>query len=255
MGLSIAIGGMGHAGGLALRGMIGRPVSGIAPGTLTVLGHTSSTVSLSATEATGGTGPYAHQFSHSLVSSSGPWTNWGSNYLAQTDMGLSAATVYWERMTWVDSLGNSVSQIVQVATDVAPAIPVNGPIAIDQSVYMGNQAGSSIANIRMHEQWPIIFMLGTLVSETVQILAGGTYTVYDQFGVPVSGLDGVALPHYDTAAAYNVSAYFNLLPFNVGLTPGWYSVEANIPCVGSDGIARTAEPVLRVIVHNDFDPE
>lgn len=95
----------------------------LAAGTLSVTGHTSSTVSLAMTAATSGTSPYTYQLQRApdVSGSPGTFANDGSAQTGQTSSatfsstGLTGSTTYWYRVVVTDAASatansNQVSQ-------------------------------------------------------------------------------------------------------------------------------------------------
>jgi hypothetical protein len=88
------------------------------PGTVSNTGATTTSISLSATNATGTTGSYTYQWQSRLNAAGGPWTNIsGATSLTLTNTGLSPGTAYDYQMVYTDSGGNtSTAQLLDVLT-------------------------------------------------------------------------------------------------------------------------------------------
>lgn len=111
---------------IARSGRAAGAASGLAAGTISVTAHTSTSVNLSTTAASGGTAPYNYQFQRAqdLRGSPGAWSNIGPNSTATTfnATGLTTGLKWWFRVVVTDAasnqaISNQVSQITDGARD------------------------------------------------------------------------------------------------------------------------------------------
>lgn len=118
---AVAIQGM-RKGQLPLDGFSGSPSGGgaLTPGVITLVSAGNSFLSLSATDATGGTGPYTYQWGIALHGS-GMYGSTCSGALTCFASHLVACTAYDVRLTYTDSLSNTVQAfLLNVMTTGCP---------------------------------------------------------------------------------------------------------------------------------------
>ena len=87
---------------------------------------------------------------------------------------------------------------------------------------------------------------GTL---TIQASPAPICTLYDSAGTAVTGLNGIAVTGYDTAASAGPRVWYNLdttSPAN--LAAGYYTLVFKFSAAGSDSTTRTYEPSLELQV-------
>lgn len=101
------------------------PFSTLSVGTVSLTNRTTSSIDLSSTEATGGTGPYTYQWYRSTSSGFTPGAGnilAGQTSLALSDTELSAGTTYYYVLRAIDSLSTTAdSNEFSTATLSAPA--------------------------------------------------------------------------------------------------------------------------------------
>jgi hypothetical protein len=94
-------------------------------GTITNTGATSSTLSFTATDATGGDPPYSYQWTYRLHGI-GSYTNFGTDAITpQVLTGLTASTAYDIQLTYTDSASNVVEAYLLDVTTQASATSGN----------------------------------------------------------------------------------------------------------------------------------
>lgn len=107
-------------------------IGSLSAGTPSVNAFTVSTITLVTTEASGGTGPYTHQWqiAPDVAGSAGTFANVGSPGLSLVATGLTAGTRYWFRQVATDSLSatatsSNISQTTAGGSSVV--VPITDP--------------------------------------------------------------------------------------------------------------------------------
>lgn len=111
----------------------------ITAGTLSQVSVASTTASLLATAATGGTGPYTYQWYRSTTTGFSPGGGniiAGATALALSDTGLIPNTQYYYKVIATDT-GHSNDVVTYTQLSVATAAPVLNPNQFAQSPYLG----------------------------------------------------------------------------------------------------------------------
>jgi len=95
----------------------------LAAGSISETAHTTTTLSFTATDATGGVTPYAYQWAY-RVHNTGGYVNTGTNSLSLAQTGLTPSTAYDFRLTYTDAgSGNVQAFLLNISTDGASAPP------------------------------------------------------------------------------------------------------------------------------------
>lgn len=136
--------------------------SALAPGSITNTGGSQTTLSFTATEATGGTSPYAHQWSYRL-SGIGSYANTGTNSLALALTGLIPGTAYDIQLTYTDG-----------ASSVVNAFLLNVTTASSTPLAAGAITQGAIGT--------------TTIAVTATDASGGSKPYAYQYGVRLSGI-------------------------------------------------------------------
>lgn len=111
----------------------------ITAGVLSQVSVTSTTASLLATAATGGTGPYTYQWYRSTTTGFSPGGGniiSGATSLALTDTGLIPNTQYYYKVIATDT-GHSNDVVTYTQLAVATSAPVLSPNQFQQTPYLG----------------------------------------------------------------------------------------------------------------------
>lgn len=111
----------------------------ITAGTITVGTITSTSVALSATEATAGTAPYGHQWHRSLTTGFTPGVGnaiSGATALTLTDTGLVPGTLYYYKLVYTDD-GPSPAEAIATQVSATTLAPVLNPNQFSQIPYLG----------------------------------------------------------------------------------------------------------------------
>jgi hypothetical protein len=183
-GNGLLIRGANHAATYLLRGRVliasGGAASPLVAGAISLVSVTQTSVSLSATEATGGTGAITHQWSRA-TNALGPFSNIGSNSLLLSDTGLTASTVYFYRLTYTDSLGQSATATFSASTQAVSSTTLT-IITIAKSLTFatgGGSTGTGYGSVVLGESLAI-FAQFTASSGTLQIIGTPKFTILDK---------------------------------------------------------------------------
>lgn len=95
----------------------------LAAGTATATSTSSSAISLSATDAAGGTLPYSYQWQRSINSGASWVALTGATSRSIVNSGLSPSTTYQYRLIYTDASAGSVVSNVVSATTIAAPVP------------------------------------------------------------------------------------------------------------------------------------
>ena len=96
----------------------------------------------------------------------------------------------------------------------------------------------------------VIYGRATADSGTLTIQAGGTYTLYDKTGAIVTGHSAQAVTGYDSTAAAAPRVWKNL-DF-AAIASGEYHITFKFTALGSDGMTRTYEPSVFLLVKEAY---
>ncbi len=103
--------------------------------------------------------------------------------------------------------------------------------------------------MRQGEKRPIYGELtaagGTL---TIAPVPGPNVILYDRFGTPISGFNGIAATGFDSGAQTAPRVWFSLDAS--GLPAGFYTLVFTLTATGSDGLVRVYRPCIEVQVTN-----
>lgn len=157
---------------------------------------TSTTLTVSTTAATGGTGPYNYQFQRApdVSNSPGTFVNIGPNSssLSFNDTGLTASTKYWYRVVVTDSLSATANGASSTVTTGAVSPVASGTASLtstdDNTVSVSSTAAS-----------------GGIATITYQWYRS---TVPNQIGSPVSGATSLTL--VDAGLTNGIAYYYTL---------------------------------------------
>lgn len=103
--------------------------------------------------------------------------------------------------------------------------------------------------IRKGEKLPI-YGAETISSGTLTISSGATCTLYDRTGTAVSGLSAVSVTGYDNTALSTVRVWYVLDTSAAAITADRYTLTFAFTATGSDGIVRTFEPAVSIVVQS-----
>lgn len=126
----------------------------LTAGTISVTGHTSSTVDLSLATDSGGTSPYSNQLQQApdVAGSPGTWANVGTPETGATATftasGLTASTTYWFRVVVTDSAGSPAtenSNEVSQATDAPSGLAAGTASFVDATDTQANLTCTAVS--------------------------------------------------------------------------------------------------------------
>ena len=202
--------------------------STLAPGSVSLVSVNSSTIVLNATEATGGTGPYTHQYERS-ISPLGPFSNVGTNSLGLTDSGLSQSTAYFYRLTYTDSLGATVTAVFTATTQAASSTALT-VITISKTLTFASSQGAISAGNGCEYQGETVAVFGEYKasSGTLQIMGEPTFSVADIDHNLV--VDGAIIPLESSGADVSVLVNYllNIANFDTFKNPFRVWFDANL---------------------------
>ena len=219
--------------------LTGPPLPALSAGTISVTGVTDTSISLFATEATGGTSPYTHQWQRRV--GSGAWTTLGASGLSVADTGLSPGVTYTYQLRYTDAASHTVTATKNVTTTGAPltagTISVNAvtqtSVALTSSDATGGQAPYSYQWQRSSSQsGPFTALSGQMalsISDT-GLTPGATYfyrlVTTDAASVSVSATQAVTLP--GLAPSSGLSSYPNGSDLYTFLTAMGFTIPAGM---------------------------
>lgn len=220
------------------QGIIATP---LAAGTITVSNATQSAVTLSATEATGGTAPYTYTWYRDATPG---FTASSSNLVAGatgrtlTDSSLTAGTTYYYRIVYQDADGTAATSSAVSATTAAVA-SIQPVIQSTRTVSGGNA-------------YPVALMSTTPTLPTVPSQPAGTTFTHDLYFGMHSTLVR-ALQQYLNAHGYVLAASGPGSPGNETTVYGYATRAAVAKLQASNGITPAAGyfgPLTRSYVAN-----
>jgi len=208
----------------------------LTPGTVTVGTITESSVQLSSTAFSGGTGPYTYQWHRSTTSGFSPSVGnaiAGATSLAFVDTGLIPGTQYYYKLVGTDS-ATSPDEGVSTQASALTLAPTQNPNQFAQAPYIGmvDQA----FNFNTH---PV--MVDS--TQSVALTAGQAVKAVDSAG----GVPKVVAASADTDAIIGFVNYNFKNPAFAAMTPVEISMDGNVIWLYATGaIARFGKVVLDV---------
>jgi lysophospholipase L1-like esterase len=161
----------------------------LSAGTLSEVTHTSSSATVSWTDADGGTAPITAQLQRSLTGA-GTWSNVsGATSSPSTDTGLNASTTYDYRVAYTDSIPTTVySNTVAITTDVTSTI-----YTIQQADLWDN----GYDNVAAPRQSTFAHFVFTTNAATATVIGTtsmfANYPTFSHLGVRINGVDQASL--------------------------------------------------------------